>query len=114
MEHFEFGVLEEFFRVGAFRQQLDRAPQPGIGARLARQQFGRRAEAVLVERVRGDAVFGDLMHFLGADLQLDALLARADHGGVDRAIIVRLRRRDVVLEATRHHGQVVCTMPSAR
>ncbi len=51
----------------------------------------------------GDAVFGDLVHLLGADLQLDALVARADHGGVDRAVVVLLGRRDVVLEASRHH-----------
>jgi hypothetical protein len=53
--------------------------------------------------VRGDAVFGDLVHLLGADLQLDALVAGTDHGGVDRAIVVLLRRRDVVLEAAGHH-----------
>jgi hypothetical protein len=28
---------------------------------------------------------------------------RADHGGVDRAVVVLLGRRDVVLEAARHH-----------
>ena len=33
VEQFELGVLEEFLRIGAFRQQLDRPPQPGIGAR---------------------------------------------------------------------------------
>src|SRR6185437_12746094 len=55
------------------------------------------------ERVRGNAVFGNLVHLLGADLQFDALLAGADHGGVDRAVVVRLRRRDVILETPRHH-----------
>ena len=53
--------------------------------------------------MRGDAVFGDLVHLAGADLQLDALLAGPDHGGVDRAVVVLLRRRDVVLEPRRHH-----------
>ena len=103
VEQFELGVFEEFLRIGAFGQQLDGAAQPGIGVRFARQHLGRRAGAVLVERVRGDAVFGDLVHLLGADLQLDALLAGADHGGVDRAVVVLLGRRDVVLEAARHH-----------
>ena len=103
VEQFELGVLEEFLRVRAFGQQLDGAAQPGIGVGLARQHFGRRIRAVLVERVRRDAVFGDLVHFLGADLQFDALLAGADHGGVDRAVVVLLGRRDVVLEAARHH-----------
>ena len=39
----------------------------------------------------------------GADLQFDALLAGADDRGVERAIVVLLRRRDVVLEARRDH-----------
>ena len=70
---------------------------------LALQPLGRRAHAVLVERVRGDAEFGDLVHLLGADLQLDALVAGTDHGGVERTVVVLLRRRDVVLEAAGHH-----------
>src|SRR6202041_3230301 len=78
--------------------------QPGVSVRLPRQHLGRRTDAVLVERVCGDAVFGDLLHGAGADLQFDALLAGADHRGVDRAVIVLLRRRDVILEAPRHHG----------
>ena len=48
--------------------------------------------------MRGDAVFGDLLHVAGADLQFDALLARPDHRRVDRAVIVLLRRGDVILE----------------
>ena len=39
------------------------------------------------------------MHALGADLQLDALVARADDGGVDRLVVVVLGGRNVVLEA---------------
>ena len=103
VEQLELGVLEELLRVRAFGEQLDGAAQPGVGVGFARQHLGRRADAILVERVRRDAVFGDLVHLLGADLQFDALLARADHGGVDRAVVVLLGRRDVVLEAARHH-----------
>ena len=33
MEQLELGVLEKFLGVGAFGQQLDGAPQPGIGVR---------------------------------------------------------------------------------
>src|SRR5579871_2997400 len=102
MEQLELGVLEELFGIGAFGQQLDGATQPGIGARLARQHFGRRPHAVLVERVRGDAVFGDLLHFAGADLQLDALFSGPDDGRMKRAVIVLLGRRYVVLEAPGH------------
>ena len=42
------------------------------------------------------------VHLVRADLQLDPLAARPDDRGVDRAIIVLLRRRDIVLEAPRH------------
>ena len=49
--------------------------------------------------MRGDAVLGDLVHLAGADLHLDALLLGADQAGVQRAVAVRLGRRDVVLEA---------------
>ncbi len=52
--------------------------------------------------MRRDAEFGDLVHLLGADLQLDALLAGADHGGVNRTVVVLLGRRDVVLETPGH------------
>ena len=60
--------------------------------------------ALLVPPVGGDAVLGHVMHFLGADLHLDALLLGPDHGGVDGAVVVALGRRDVILEAARHHG----------
>ena len=40
--------------------------------------------------MRGDAVFGDLIHILSADLDLDTHIARSDHCRVDRAIAVRL------------------------
>src|SRR5262249_252392 len=54
-------------------------------------------------RMRGDSIFRDFVHIPGADLQFDALLARADYRGVNGAIVVLLGRRDVVLEATRDH-----------
>ena len=57
------------------------------------------------------------MHPLGADLQLDPLMARADDGGVDRLVVVLLRIGDVVLEAAGHrvparvhHGQRAVTV----
>src|SRR5690606_16529412 len=65
------------------------------------------ARGILVECVGSDAVLRRDMHGLGTQLQLDALVARADDRGVDRAVAVLLRRRDVVLEAT-GHGAPVC------
>ena len=103
VKQLQLGMLEELFRVGAVRQDRDGMAQPGEGAGFAIQELGRGTDAVLVEGVRGDAEFRDLVHLLGADLQFDPLIAGADHGGVDRTIIVLFRRRDVVLEAARHH-----------
>ena len=57
---------------------------------------------VLVAPVRGDAVFGDLIHLLGADLDFHAHIARPDHRGVDRAIAVGLRVGDVVFHLIGH------------
>src|SRR5262245_65605955 len=50
----------------------------------------------------GNAVLGNRVHLLSANLQLDALMARADDGGVDRLVVVLLWVRDVVLEPARY------------
>ena len=107
VEQFELGVLEEFRGALALLQHLDQVAQPAVGV-----GFGSgRAEAVqrllgvgrvLVDRVGGNTALGDFMHQPGADLHFDAHVVRADDGGVDRAVVVLLRRRDVVLEAARH------------
>ena len=101
VKQLELGVLEELLRIVA-RQRLDRLPQAPVGAALADPRRVDAGSPVLVDRMRGDAVFGDLVHLVGADLQLDALAAGADDGRVDRAVVVLLRRRDIVLEAPRH------------
>ena len=101
LKQFELGVLEKLFGIVA-RQRLDRLPQAAIGAAFAdRRRIGARA-GVLVDGVRGDAVFGHLVHLVGANLQFDALAARPDDRRVDRAIVVLLRRRNIVLEAPGH------------
>jgi hypothetical protein len=41
--------------------------------------------------MRRNPALGDLVHFLGADLQLDALVLGPDDLRVQRAIVVRLR-----------------------
>ena len=76
----------------SWRSQAKRWRCPGAAA-------GRRR---LVPPVRGDAVLGDAVHLAGADLDLDALAVRADHRRVQRLVHVRLRQRDVVLEAPGH------------
>ena len=102
LEKFELGVLEELFRAVAFGQRFDGVAQPGIGVALRREQIALPVFTILVKRMGGDTEFGDLMHALGADLQLDTLARRADDGGVDGTIVVLLGRRDIILEAARH------------
>src|SRR3546814_9556244 len=53
--------------------------------------------------VGGEAVFGHLVHVVGADLHLDAVALGPDDRRVQRAVAVRLGRRDEVLEAAGHH-----------
>ena len=52
--------------------------------------------------MRGDAALGDLMHVVGADLDLDAFAVRADHGRVQRLVAVGLGHGDVIFEAARN------------
>ena len=52
--------------------------------------------------MRGDAVFGDLVHLLGADLDLERDAVRTDDGGVERLVHVWLGRADIVLETTQN------------
>ncbi len=93
-------MFEELLRIVAVGEHVHRAAEPGIGAALGGE--GRLRRAVLVEGVGGDAVFVHLVHVVGADLHLHALALRADDGGVERAVVVALGRRDVVLETLRH------------
>ena len=52
--------------------------------------------------MRGDAVLGDPVHLLRADLQLHPLLPGPDHRGVQGAVVVLFGCRDIVLEAAWH------------
>jgi hypothetical protein len=103
-EQFKLGVFKEFLRLIALGNVRDGVAKPGIGTALAGQAFAVGNQAVLVERVRGNAEFGDAVHVEGADLQFDALLLGPDNGGVERAVIVLLGRGDIVLETARHHA----------
>ena len=89
--------LEELGRVGGLPLPVDQLPQPGHVADVGvppRPSDG----LFLVLPVRRDAVLRPPVHAPGADLQLDRLALRADHGGVQRLVHVELRHRDVVLE----------------
>jgi hypothetical protein len=68
--------------------------------------------AFLVAPVRGDAELGVLVHLARADLHFERLALRADHRGVQRAVVVALGLGDVVVELARdrrpqvvHHAE---------
>jgi hypothetical protein len=63
---------------------------------------GVAAAAFLVAPVRGDAEFGVFVHFRRADLDLQRLAFRADDRRVQRAVVVALGARDVIVELARH------------
>jgi hypothetical protein len=88
---------DELARVGLLLP-LDEVAQP-----LERLVFARVLElALFVLPVRGDALFGDAVHLLGADLHLERLPLVADDRGVQRLIQVLARRGDEVFDAARH------------
>ena len=105
LKQFKLCMLKEFFWIVAIAQLLDGLAQPGIGAAVFRHldRLGAfAAGGILVDRVRCDAVFSENVHVAGADLQLDALARRPNHGGVQRAVVILLGCRDIVFEAARH------------
>jgi hypothetical protein len=97
VEHLQLGVFQKVLgRRGVF-QNVEQFAQPAIARAVL------AAVVLLVGPVRGDAVFGHGVHVARADLDFDALAFGADHARVQRLVAVRLRRRDVVLEASGHH-----------
>ena len=57
--------------------------------------------AFLVAPVRGDAVFGMLVHRMGADLHLQRAPVAGQHRGVQRLVVVALGLQDVVVVLVR-------------
>ncbi|CVM75995.1 Uncharacterised protein [Streptococcus pneumoniae] len=88
---------EELVRVPGVRLPVHHRAQPGRRG-LHRRLAG---DLGLVPPVRGDAVLGLAVHLLRADLDLHRLAARHHHRGVQGAVHVELRDRDVVLEPAR-------------
>ena len=84
------------------RQHGDGAPKAAVGAAFAGSDPHVQCAAVLVERMRRNAVLGQVMHGPRADLQLDPLPSRPDDRRVNGAVVVLLRDRDIVLETARN------------
>ena len=60
-----------------------------------------RLVAFFITPMGGDAVFGDAVHFPGADLDFYRLPSRPDDCRVQGLVVIGLRHGDVVLEAVR-------------
>ncbi len=69
---------------------------------LAVEGLLRALATFLVLPVRGHAQLGLRVHLMGTDLHFDGAPFRADHGGMQRAIVVGLGPGDVIVELARH------------
>ena len=97
LEHLELGVLQELLRSSGVLDDIQELAQPAVlGA------FGLDGSLLIVP-MPGQAVFGHVVHFGGADLHLDALAFGPENAGVQRLVAVRLRRRDVILKTVGDH-----------
>ena len=93
--------LEELTGVGGLPLPVQQLTHPGHVVDLGRRVAGRGGVAslgLLVPPVRGDAVFGGLVHVEGADLHLQRLAFRTHHRGVQRLVHPEAGLGDVVLE----------------
>ena len=82
---------------------LHQVPQPGDALIVRRWTLA----ALLVFPVGGDAFLRDAVHLLGADLHLERLTVRADHGSMQRLVEVGTRNGDEVLDAARDGAPLV-------
>ena len=92
-KHIDLERVDEFLRVGVLLV-FEKAAYPFVVGLACVA-----GDALLRLPVRGNAVFGDLVHLLGADLHLEGDTVRADDRGVERLVHVGLGRADIVLEA---------------
>ena len=73
--------------------------------------LARPAPALFVLPMRGNALFGDAMHLLGADLDFEGNAAGSHYGSVQRLVQVRPRDRDEVLDAPGNGVPLVVNLP---
>ena len=90
-------VVPELGGIARFVLDVEQRLQP-VRAGFARVGLG----AAAVEPVGGHAAFGNLVHLLGAYLEFDADVGRADQRGVQGLVAVGFGVGDEVVELTRH------------
>ena len=101
--------LEELAGVRGLALPVEQLAHPRHLVELERAVTGGAARVLgpalgdlLVPPVRGNAVLRGPVHLVGADLHLERLAVRPDHGGVQRLVHPEPGLRDVVLEPARH------------
>ena len=84
LEEVDLERLHELLGVAHFAQPLHNLPEPGyllLELRLS-------PVALFVKPVGCDSPLGDVVHFTGADLNLERLARRSDHRRVERLVHV--------------------------
>ena len=95
-EEVDLDALVELLRIGDFLLELHELAQPNeTGCVLRIDASG----VLLVLPVRCNPVLGGAVHLVSPNLNLHTTVAGPDHRRVQRLVHVRLRKRDVVLEA---------------
>ena len=99
---FQLGVFQKLIRRRRILQDLQQILHPAEALHVCAVDLLFRR---LVNPVRGDPVFGDVIHLGGANLHFDLLIARMAqrHAGMQRLVAVWLRGGDVVLEPPGDH-----------
>ena len=83
-------------------QQDQQQDQDAHHPESAAPRYGVAGRSVAARRGSFLAELRDAVHLMRADLDLDRLTGVRDDRRVERLVAVRLRHRDVVLEAARH------------
>ena len=91
--------LHELARVRLLALALQQVAQP---LELGHVLHGQSMVALLVHPVRGHAVFGQIVHFFGADLDFHPLALGADDRAVEALVSVGLGHGNIVFKAARH------------
>ncbi len=98
-EQVNFDVLQEFCGVTRLALNIQQGLQPAVCALL---QIVQGDVVFFVQPVRSHAFFGHVVHFAGAELELDGGAVGANQGGVQGLVAIHFRDGNIVLEFARY------------
>ena len=98
-EQVNFDMLQEFCGVTRLALNIQQGLQPAVCALL---QVVQGDVVFFVQPMRGHAFFGHVVHFAGAELELDGGAVGANQGGVQGLVAIHFRDGNVVLEFARY------------